>query len=60
MTRKERDNEIVAKFEQHLANGLSKTEATRLVREEFKFLTDVPIYSARRRVKERKEAENGK
>ncbi len=60
MTRKERDLAIVARFEQCLAKGLSKTKATELIRKEFKFLTDVPVYNARRRVKERKEAENGK
>lgn len=59
MTRKERDEEIVRLFEEHLKNGLSKMQATEEVQKEFRFLTSVPVYNARRRVKERKESING-
>lgn len=59
MTRKERDIKIDEMFNDYVCNGLSKTEATSLVQREFGFLTPVPVYNARRRVKERKEAENG-
>lgn len=60
MTRNERDLAVVAFFESMLNSGLTKMQATQKTRDEFRFLTDVPVYAARRRVKERKEAENGK
>lgn len=59
MTRKERDMKIYELFNNYVGNGMSKTEATGLVQRHFGFLTPVPVYNARRRVKERKEAENG-
>lgn len=58
-TRKERDLAIVAFYDRCIERGLSKTQATEEARNEFKFLTPIPIYSARRRVREQKEAANG-
>ena len=62
MTRRERDLAIVRYFAECVNAGMKKTEATTSTKEKFGFLTDVPIYSARRRVAElnqRKEASNG-
>ncbi len=62
MTRKERDVAIVNFFEKCINGGMTKGEATKMAQEKFGFLTDVPIYNARRRVAnqtEGKEAENG-
>ncbi len=62
MTRKERDVAIVNFFEKCIIGGMTKGEATKMAQEKFGFLTDVPIYNARRRVAnqaEGKEAENG-
>lgn len=55
-TRKERQKAIVAFFNKCLAQGMSKTEATEKTQREFKFLTPVPVYNARRK---EKETENG-
>lgn len=62
MTRRERDLAIVQAFEKCISEGATKTEATRKVRRIFRFLTDVPVYNARRRVagyNGGKEVENG-
>ena len=63
MTRKERDVAIVQFFEKCLSKGTTKVEATKMAQEKFGFLTDIPIYNARRRVanmKQGKEVNNGK
>ena len=62
MTRQERDLAIVKFFAECVNAGMKKTEATTKTQEKFGFLTEIPIYNARRRVAElnqRKEAENG-
>lgn len=58
-TRKEREQAIVAFYNHCIERGLTKTQATEQTRLEFKFLTPIPVYNARRRAKEEKEAENG-
>lgn len=63
MTRKERDLAIVRYFAECINQGMKKTEATTKTQEKFGFLTDIPIYNARRRVAELnqgKEASDGK
>ena len=58
-TKKERDAAIVNRFEHYIANGMTKTQATEQTRKDFLFLTNVPVFNARRREKERKEGKNG-
>lgn len=62
-TRNERDAAIVDYFNDCLKKGLTKTQATEKTRVEFRFLTSVPIYSARRRLAQtiaKEETEYGK
>jgi hypothetical protein len=62
MTKQERDLAIVRFFAECINGGMRKMEATRKTQQKFGFLTDVPIYNARRRVadiNQRKEAGNG-
>jgi len=55
MTRKERDLAVVRHFASCINEGMTKTEATERTREKFGFLTAVPVYNARRRVREKGE-----
>ncbi len=50
MTRKERDLAIVKFFAECVNAGMKKTEATQKTQKKFGFLTEVPVYNARRRV----------
>lgn len=58
-TRNEREQAIVTYFDRCIEHGMTKTQATEQTRLEFKFLTPIPVYNARRRARERKEADNG-
>lgn len=58
MTRKERDAAVAAAFEAYVNDGLTRMQATEKVQNDFGFLTPVPVYNARRRVKQRKGVEN--
>ena len=59
-SRKEREKAIVSFFDHCIERGMTKKEATEETRLEFRFLTPIPIYNARRRARERKEADDGK
>ncbi len=58
-TRKEREQAIIAFYDRCIECGMTKMQATEETRIEFRFLTPIPVYNARRRAKQRKEVDNG-
>ena len=55
-SKEEKDAAIAMAVDCHLRNGVKKSTAVRLVKDEFSFITEAAVYQALRRYQNRKEA----